>query len=594
MSYFREMHWIERLVRLVISLGFWMSCTLGVGQTEANPTSSVAAWSAKIADLATVSPDSAKGLAEEQLTIALAQQDWPLAGELQAILGDLALEAGNFGEALGAYETALAHLQSDPTRTEWRAEEIGILMLQANILLAQDRYIDAHAKYSLIQELSEDSESFAAYRSHATNNLGVLFMRLEDYPAATAYFEEAKRLFERLSLEYNSMICAYNLAEIAARQGLDSLALSGYSRVAQRMSELQQWGDYVNCHTAISRIHRLNGRYDLAQLYLDIGLEVLASDLLTSEAPVVLHRTDTHYNAAELARATGDIDRAMVFGTKCFEEAEANNLQDLAAKSSLLLSDLHEMRGDWAEALRLLHAHLAYQALIEKESSIREIVQLQMSHAFERQMQEAKLEELERSAERDRKNAFLTKALLVTLVVALALGVLFLLQRNIATKAQLREASLELEKKELNNSLVYKSKELTTTMMYLLEKNQFITSIANELVESKHEFSQKNQAVIQRIINELLKNSSQKAWEEFEVHFKEVHFAFYEILQKTFPDLTVNEKRLCAFLRLNLTTKEIAAITHQSVKSINMARFRMRKKMNLESDVDLAGYLAAL
>ena len=78
------------------------------------------------------------------------------------------------------------------------------------------------------------------------------------------------------------------------------------------------------------------------------------------------------------------------------------------------------------------------------------------------------------------------------------------------------------------------------------------------------------------------------------MHFKEVHFAFYEMLQKSFPDLTVNEKRLCAFLRLNLTTKEIAAITHQSVKSINMARFRMRKKMNLESDVDLAGFLASL
>jgi len=58
--------------------------------------------------------------------------------------------------------------------------------------------------------------------------------------------------------------------------------------------------------------------------------------------------------------------------------------------------------------------------------------------------------------------------------------------------------------------------------------------------------------------------------------------------------LTVNEKRLCAFLRLNLTTKEIAAITHQSIKSINMARFRMRKKMNLETDVDLVAYLSAL
>jgi len=587
---------MQRVVRFLGLAGLMAMWTLStsLGQETLSADSTVQVWSERIAEMWETDREAARLMAEKQLGIALDQTIWPLAGELQAILGDIALDEGNLSEALAAYELALTHLQRDPARADWRAEEVGILMQQANILLAQDRYIEAHAKYVLIQEICEQNPSFAAFQSHATNNLGVLFMRLEDHEVASNYFREAQGLFNELDLEYNSLICSYNLAEIAARQSLDSLALAGYSRVAQQMAELEQWGDYVNCHTAISRIHRLNERYDLALLYLEIGLEVLESDLLNSEAPLVLHQTEAHFNAAELARVMGDVERAMAFGELCFDAAEANNLQDLAAKSSLLLSQLHETQGNWAEALEHLNAHLAYQSLLQKESSIREIVQLQMSHAFERQMQQAKLDELKRTADRERKNAFLTKALLVTLVVALALGVLFLLQRNIAAKAQLRQTSLELEKKELNNSLVYKSKELTTTMMYLLEKNQFITSIANELVESKQEFSQKNQAVIQRIINELLKNSSQKAWEEFEVHFKEVHFAFYEMLQKSFPDLTVNEKRLCAFLRLNLTTKEIAAITHQSVKSINMARFRMRKKMNLESDVDLAGFLASL
>ena len=74
----------------------------------------------------------------------------------------------------------------------------------------------------------------------------------------------------------------------------------------------------------------------------------------------------------------------------------------------------------------------------------------------------------------------------------------------------------------------------------------------------------------------------------------EVHEDFYDALNKKFPDLTPNEKRLCAFLRLNMTTKEISAITHQSVQSINMARFRLRKKMNMEHDDNLISFLGQL
>jgi DNA-binding CsgD family transcriptional regulator len=185
-------------------------------------------------------------------------------------------------------------------------------------------------------------------------------------------------------------------------------------------------------------------------------------------------------------------------------------------------------------------------------------------------------------------------ALLLAISVGLLFGWLYSGQKARVAQSKLREAELELEKQELTNSLVYKSKELTATMMYLLEKNQLLSSMAQELARYKNDFSQKNQVVIQRIINELLKNSTKKAWEEFEVHFTEVHVDFYPNLQRRFPDLTLNERRLCAFLKLNLTTKEIGAITHQSTEAINMARFRLRRKLGLESEHDLAGFIGTI
>ena len=543
--------------------------------------------------LKSAQPDSAAGIATRELQLAISLEQWLVAGEMEAVLADLQLSKGSMAEANDLYAAALSYLQALPERQGWTKEEVSIAMVRANIFLAQDRYITAHASYERLLELA-DSLGLGEISAHVTNNLGVLFMRLQDDEAAKGYFKEARTRFAAEQMDYDASVCDYNLAAIAERQGFDTLALSRYAAVAQRMAEMEQWGNYVSIQTAISRIHRIRGNLKEAEIFNNIALDVLDSDLLNSDAPQVLYRTESFYNAAELARQQGQTDRAWRFGKKCLDEALENDLQDLIAKSSLMLSGLAADLGEMATAYELLTTHLSVLQDIQREASIREIVQLQMSHEFDRKMQQAELAEFQRTAERERKNALLTRALLVTLLIALALAVLFLLQRNKAARALLREKSLELEKTELNNSLAYKSKELATTMMYLLEKNQFITSVANQLLESKGEFSQKNQVVVQRIINELLKNSSKKAWDEFEAHFKEVHFEFYEVLREQFPDLTVNEKRLCAFLRLNLTTKEIAAITHQSIKSINMARFRMRKKMNLETDVDLVAYLSAL
>ena len=81
---------------------------------------------------------------------------------------------------------------------------------------------------------------------------------------------------------------------------------------------------------------------------------------------------------------------------------------------------------------------------------------------------------------------------------------------------------------------------------------------------------------------------------DFELRFKEVNAGFYESLNQMYPDLTPNEVRLCAFLKLNMSTKEISSITHQSVKSINMARFRLRKKLDIDRDENLISFLTQL
>lgn len=94
------------------------------------------------------------------------------------------------------------------------------------------------------------------------------------------------------------------------------------------------------------------------------------------------------------------------------------------------------------------------------------------------------------------------------------------------------------------------------------------------------------------IIRETDRNISSDTWEEFETRFNQVHHDFSARLLKEFSNLSPNELKLCAFLRLNMSTKEILTITQQSSNSISVARHRLRTKLGIERDENLITFLS--
>jgi DNA-binding CsgD family transcriptional regulator len=96
------------------------------------------------------------------------------------------------------------------------------------------------------------------------------------------------------------------------------------------------------------------------------------------------------------------------------------------------------------------------------------------------------------------------------------------------------------------------------------------------------------------IVNELRVDAPQSNWREFETQFTQVHPGFYQRLYEKHPELTSYEQRICAFLRMNLNTKEISAITGRSPKSIEVTRSRIRQKLDLKRDDNLSSFLAAV
>jgi len=138
--------------------------------------------------------------------------------------------------------------------------------------------------------------------------------------------------------------------------------------------------------------------------------------------------------------------------------------------------------------------------------------------------------------------------------------------------------------------LEFKNKELTTNVMYLLKKNEFISEISNKLRDVDCNTDIVQPKIIVDIISELDKNTSNEVWTEFETRFQEIYGDFYKRLNEKFPDLTPNDLKLSAFLKLNMSSKEISAITYQSTETLKTARHRLRKKLGLSREDNLVAF----
>ena len=153
-------------------------------------------------------------------------------------------------------------------------------------------------------------------------------------------------------------------------------------------------------------------------------------------------------------------------------------------------------------------------------------------------------------------------------------------------KQKLKIAKQLLERKVLQNELNEKERELASFVLNMVRLNEKKLGIIDYLKKQKYRLKKENQDIIDTAIRDLEFDQDAKVWEEFELRFNKVNGEFYQKLTTSYPNLTLNEKRLCAFLLMNMTTKEISSITGQSVDAIGKARTRLRKKLGITNQHD--------
>jgi DNA-binding CsgD family transcriptional regulator len=281
----------------------------------------------------------------------------------------------------------------------------------------------------------------------------------------------------------------------------------------------------------------------------------------------------------------GNYIQAREFLLQGYSLARSMKLPRMVILASENLSETYEHMNDNAKAL---HFYKIFAKVSDSLSKVITVKSVELTEIRQESLKKQKENELFIRYEKSKRRTTLivyiiSGAILVAVIIILIL--MLKLEKN-------RKHRADLEKLTLDEKFDFQNREMTTNVMYINKMNEQVVQIAEKLKSLSIDENSENARVIKSIIKELLQDTQTDTLKEFEVRFGKIHNEFYRRLTDKFPDLTPNELKLCAFLRLNMSTKEISSLTYQTENSIMVARTRLRQKMGLTRNENLVTFLS--
>ncbi len=450
-----------------------------------------------------------------------------------------------------------------------------------NVFLFQGNYENAMDNYLLALKISQEN-LLESEELISLTHLGIIKDRLNLFDEALKYYFKALNIYNK-NLEkgikmkdvkniqslYNNIGNIYNSKkeyETAVKYYLKGLEIS------ERENDKQNIGTICN---NLGKLEIERGNYDKGSVYLHKSLQI--RKLINDKSGI----SRSYLFIANYYKTIGNLDSALFYAEKSLKIGNEMNELMTIINSSMMLFEIHYEMGDLKNALDY---HIAFKNASDSlinHAKIEEMTRLQMQFEFEKA-------EKEREEARQRAKYTYIIILIGFVLLSAIFSLLFFL-------AKIRNRAIKLEKEKLEEDMKVKNKELTTNVIYLIQKNELIDSITERLLKLKEHLKPENKEPVQKIIFDLQSLVNKEAWNEFEIRFQNVHEKFYDNLQQKFPDLSPAEIKLAAFLRLNMTSKDIASITGQNINSIETARYRLRKKLGITNqEVNLVNFLLSI
>jgi tetratricopeptide (TPR) repeat protein len=378
--------------------------------------------------------------------------------------------------------------------------------------------------------------------------------------------------------------------------------------LGENMKWLKRYEDAISYFTKnIAYYTETDNQYKLANTYNSLGTVYFEMEAYDTALPLIEKsyaitqklgdKNGMAFNARNLGRLSmvkNDPRKALKFYTI------GMNLSKETGSTAILRADYENVSnayvglGDYKNAYDYRLRHQTLNDSIFKAENVAKLNELDIQYQTAKKeasiaLQEEEIKTLNAQAKSDRLSKTMYGIGMFSFVTIA--GLLYF-----GFKQRMKKNEIERQKQEevYKQEIAFKKKELTSQTLHLVQKNTFIQELRENLERIKKS-PELFKVEFRRIVLLLKKeNAEDKDWEVFKSYFSEVHNNFDEELRSIYQEISEKEIRLAAFLRMNLSTKEIASIFNVLPDSVLKSKYRLKKKLGVDKDMDLTTFLSTI
>lgn len=453
----------------------------------------------------------------------------------------------------------------------------------------------------------------------AYGNLALIHQIQSDFPTALEYYFSALQLNEKINNYSGIFVNLVNIAGIQSDQNDFNVALStiqkalrlsiinkdtmrmstcftnigniyqrmkhpealDYFQKAQTMAKGENVSQNINNLVNIGEIYTAREEFEKAVKNFD---EALA---LAQKANIKKALCEVYVKVGALYFRQKKYSQAIDYTQKAFSIAENIAYIELQKDCDKQRSDIYAAIGNFKDAYI---SHTQYKLLDDSifiKKNIRKTALIESSYKF---AQEKQLYESEKSGHelkiRNQRQTILLLLIISLLVLSLSFATYW--------SSKLKKKVLRLEIEKINQELENNQRAMAVAKLKLVQNTERDAHHVKILEDIEKKTDSEDLKSIRSLINNYKSQVVNSNWEEFETLFAKINTSFLDKLNKLYPTLTSNERKLCVFLKLNLSNKDIAGITLQSEEALKKSRLRLRKKLELERSANLTAFIQCL
>lgn len=432
-----------------------------------------------------------------------------------------------------------------------------------------------------IKEEIDDQLGIAKTNYNIANN----WIELGQYDRAKSNLNEAYNIFRELELpdELNDII--YSKAAIASNQDSFHLALKYYKQSLAYSKSIDQGYDVLGAMINIGQSYEHLLELDSSLHYYSASMDMaLSFEDQESQALLYRHIGQIYSHQGRHQEAIDYIDKSVALYSRL-------GYSDYLADSYQYLYQVQERARQYEKAYYSFEKHILLRDSIASKKMQTDVIELETKYETEKKEKELALSKAEILKTESRIKLLATGLISMFLL----LSALYYAMRQRAKRNKTEKEKAALEYKAVEQQLEFKKKELTAKALQLAKKNEFLQSLEHEVTELQSSVDNavgKTSSRITRMIQRDIVDDD--AWDQFGKEFSSVHQEFLNRLRDTYGSFTKGEMRLISLMRMNMTSKDIASIIGVSDQGVKKARYRVRKKMNLQPTDDIQGIIVGL